>query len=85
MGGCTSSHEFGSQGGAGAFCLKMCDVLHVAQQDGFSTTLQSILVICKFCNEINATCLKFLQFFQVSLACFDKLAFEAGFLLDFRE
>ena len=51
MGGCTSSREFGSQGGSGAFCLKMCDVL--AQQDKFSTTLQSILVICKVRNECN--------------------------------
>ena len=51
MGGCTSSREFGSQGGSGAICLKMCDVL--AQQDKFSTTLQSILVICKVRNECN--------------------------------
>ena len=50
-GRCTSSCEFGSQGGSGAFCLKMCDSL--AQQDKFSTTLQSILVVCKVCNECN--------------------------------
>ena len=52
-GGCTSSCEFGSQGGggSGAFCLKMCDVL--AQQDKFSTTLRSCLVVCKVLNECN--------------------------------
>ena len=33
-GGCTSSRDCGSQGGSGAFCLKICDVL--AQQDEFS-------------------------------------------------
>ena len=49
MGACTSSCEFGSQGGFRAFCLKMCDFL--AQQDEFSTTLRSILVVCKVRNK----------------------------------
>ena len=44
-GGFTSSRNFGSLGGSEAFCLKICDIL--AQQDEFSTTLRSHLVVCK--------------------------------------
>ena len=42
----------------------MCEVL--AQQNEFSTTLRSCLVVCKVRNELK--CFEFLQFFQVSLA-----------------
>ena len=76
----SSSCEFDCQGGFGAFCLKMCDFL--AQQDKFSTTLRSILVICKVRNECNLPWI----FIILSgfFSCFNKLAFEAEFLLDFR-
>ena len=63
-GGCTSSRDFGSSGGFGAFCLKICDIL--AQQDEFSTTLRSRLAVRKVRNKRNLS--EFLQFFQVSLA-----------------
>ena len=39
------------KGGSGAFYLKMCDVL--AQQEGFSIKLRSILVVCKVRNVCN--------------------------------
>ena len=42
---------FGSKGGSGAFCLKICDIL--TQQDEVSVTLRSRLVICKAHNERN--------------------------------
>ena len=50
-GGCTSSRDFGSSGGFGAFCLKICGIL--VQQDEFSTTLRSRLAVCKVRNERN--------------------------------
>ena len=50
--------------GSGAFCLKICDVL--AQEDEFSATLQSRLIVVR--SATNLTSLEFLQFFQVSLA-----------------
>ena len=81
-GGCTSSRAFGSQGVSVAFCLKVCDVL--AQHDEFSAILRSRLLVCK--SAMNVTRLEFLEFFQVTLnSCFNKLAFEVEFLLDFRE
>ena len=65
-GGCTSSCEFGSQGGSGAFCLKMCDFL--AQQDKFSTTVHYDQFWSFVNTTTNVTCLEFLQLFQISLA-----------------
>ena len=37
-----------SRGGSVAFCLKVCDIL--AQQDEFSATLRSCLLVCKVHN-----------------------------------
>ena len=83
MGSCTSSRDFGPEKGqgSGAFCLKICDIL--AQQDEFSTALWSRLVVRKVRNERNL----FWIFTILSgfFSCFNKLAFEVEFLLDFRE
>ena len=49
------------EGGSGAFCLKIGDVL--AQQDGFSSSDHFGLIVK---SATNITCLEFVQFCQVS-------------------
>ena len=56
-GGCTTTsfRDFGSQGGSGAFCLKICDVLF--QQDEFLLLCDRARSFVK--SAMSVTCLEF--------------------------